>query len=82
MSTEQTRQIAKEAYVYGFPLVDNYRIQHSYFVDVDGPEYKGPWNQVHSTASVYTRRTRRCRPPTPTPRTRNWEQTSEPSRWC
>ncbi len=54
MSTEQTRQIAKEAYVYGFPLVDNYRIQHSYFVDADGPEYKGPWNQVHSTARLYT----------------------------
>ncbi|MGA5463858.1 DUF1254 domain-containing protein [Mycobacterium sp. NPDC050041] len=54
VSPEQTRRIAAEAYVYGFPLVDNYRIQHSYFVDVDGPEYKGPWNQVHSTARVYT----------------------------
>jgi hypothetical protein len=54
VSPEQIREIAKEAYVYGFPLVDNYRIQHSYFVDRDGPEYKGPWNQVHSTARVYT----------------------------
>ncbi len=54
MSPERVREIAKEAYVYGFPLVDDYRIQHSYFVDADGPEYKGPWNQVHSTARVYT----------------------------
>src|SRR3954463_12328748 len=54
MSPEQIREIAKEAYVYGFPLVDNYRIQHSYFVDAEGAEYKGPWNQVHGTARVYT----------------------------
>ncbi len=54
MPPEQIREMAKDAYVYGFPLVDNYRIQHSYFVDADGPEYKGPWNQVHSAARVYT----------------------------
>jgi hypothetical protein len=29
----EARAIAKEAYVYGFPLVDNYRIQYSHFVD-------------------------------------------------
>jgi hypothetical protein len=31
----ETRQIAKEAYIYGFPLVDSYRIQYDYFVDRD-----------------------------------------------
>jgi hypothetical protein len=25
----EARAIVKEAYIYGFPLVDNYRIQHS-----------------------------------------------------
>ncbi len=44
----------KEAYIYGFPMVDSYRIQHSYFVDVDNPEYKGAWNVPHSVARVYT----------------------------
>jgi hypothetical protein len=33
-------------YVHGFPLVDSYRIQYSYFVDRGGPEYKTPWNQI------------------------------------
>src|SRR5438132_4912275 len=46
--------IAKEAYVYGFPLVDNYRIQYSYFVDSKNPEFKAPWNQIHNTPRVYT----------------------------
>lgn len=51
---EEVRQIAKEAYVYGFPMVDSYRIQHAYFVDKANPQYKGDWNQTHSIARVFT----------------------------
>ena len=51
---EQARAIAKEAYIYGFPMVDNYRVQYSYFVDKEDPEYKGGWNEIHNTARVYT----------------------------
>lgn len=54
LSPQDGRAIARDAYIYGFPMVDNYRILHSYFVDRDGPEYKGGWNQVHNTARVYT----------------------------
>jgi hypothetical protein len=54
VTPEQARAIAKEAYIYGFPMVDNYRVMYSYFVDKDDPEYKGGWNEVHSTAEVYT----------------------------
>jgi hypothetical protein len=54
VSLEQTRAIAKEAYIYGFPMVDNYRVMYSYFVNKDDPEYKGGWNVIHSTAQVYT----------------------------
>ena len=41
----ELREIVKDAYVYGFPMVDSYRIQHSYFVDATNPELKGAWNQ-------------------------------------
>ncbi|AIY45880.1 DUF1254 domain-containing protein [Mycolicibacterium fortuitum] len=51
---QQVREIAKEAYTYGFPMVDNYRIQHSYFVDKNNPQYKGDWNQAHSISRVFT----------------------------
>jgi len=54
LALERARAIAKEAYIYGFPLVDSYRVQHAYFVDEDNPEYKGDWNQVHNTAGTYT----------------------------
>jgi hypothetical protein len=51
---EEARAIAKEAYVYGFPIVDNCRIQHAYWVDKATPEYKGPWNQIWNSARLYT----------------------------
>src|SRR5256886_9169987 len=50
----EARAIAKEAYIYGFPIVDNYRIQHSYFVDRQNPEFKAPWNQIVNIPRVYT----------------------------
>jgi len=40
ISPEDARGIAKEAHIYGFPLVDNYRILYAYFVDKNNPEYK------------------------------------------
>jgi hypothetical protein len=50
----EARAIAKDAYVYGFPLVDNYRIQYAYFVDRGNPEFKAPWNEIRHVARVYT----------------------------
>src|SRR2546423_1572198 len=54
VTAAEARAIAKEAYIYGFPMVDNYRIQHAYFVDSKNPEYKGPWNQIVNIPRVYT----------------------------
>jgi hypothetical protein len=50
----EARAIAKEAYIYGFPMVDSYRIQHAYFVDKNNPEYKAPWNQLRNFSRVFT----------------------------
>jgi hypothetical protein len=54
VSLAEARAIAKEAYIYGFPIVDNYRIQHAYWVDKTNPEYKGPWNQIWNSARLFT----------------------------
>lgn len=51
---DEVRSIAKEAYIYGFPLVDNYRVQYSYFVDKGGKEYRADWNTLANTARVFT----------------------------
>jgi hypothetical protein len=54
LTPEEARAIAKEAYIYGFPMVDSYRINHAYFVDAGNPEFKAPWNQINNTARVNT----------------------------
>jgi hypothetical protein len=54
ITPEEARAIAREAYTYGYPMVDGYRIQHAYFVDRGNPEYKGEWNAIHSVARVFT----------------------------
>jgi len=54
LTPAEVREIAKEAYVYGFPMVDSYRIQHAYFVDKTNPEYKGTWNTLINIPRVYT----------------------------
>jgi hypothetical protein len=54
LSPAEARAIAKEAYIYGFPMVDSYRIQYSYLVDTNDPEFKAPWNQIRNIARVYT----------------------------
>ncbi|MBX9844716.1 MAG: DUF1254 domain-containing protein [Xanthobacteraceae bacterium] len=50
----EARAIAREAVIYGFPMVDTYRVQHSYFVDRGGPEFKADWNRLVNNARVYT----------------------------
>jgi hypothetical protein len=54
ISPAEARAVAKDAYIYGSPMVDSYRIQHAYFVDRDNPEYKAPWNQICNMPRVYT----------------------------
>ena len=50
----EARAIAKEAYIYGYPMVDSYRIQHAYFVNHESPEFKAPWNQLRNIPRVFT----------------------------
>src|SRR3979490_510246 len=54
VSAAEARTIAKEAYIYGFPIVDNYRIQHAYWMDKANPEYKGPFNHIWNAASLFS----------------------------
>jgi hypothetical protein len=54
LTAEEARAIAKEAYTYGYPLVDGYRIQYAYFVAKDNTEYRGPHNVLFNSPRVYT----------------------------
>jgi hypothetical protein len=54
ITPDEARAIAKKAYIYGFPLVDNYRVEHSYFVDSKSPNFKAPWNHLKNIPRVFT----------------------------
>jgi hypothetical protein len=54
LSPNEARAIAREAYAYGFPMVDNCRVQYAYFVDRENPDYKAPWNQLCNIPRVFT----------------------------
>ncbi len=53
-SAAEERQIAKEAYIYGFPLVESYKTLYAQAVDKDGSNFKAPFNQIGNTANVFT----------------------------
>jgi hypothetical protein len=50
----EARAIATEAYTYGYPMVDSYRILNAYFVNRESSEFKAPWNQLLNIPRVYT----------------------------
>ncbi|MBM4092332.1 MAG: DUF1254 domain-containing protein, partial [Planctomycetes bacterium] len=54
LTPAEARAIAKEAYIYGFPLVDNMRIQYAYFIDKNDPDYKAPYNTLFNIPRVFT----------------------------
>ena len=50
----EAQQIAKEAYIYGLPLVLNYKTMYNYTGDTKSPEYKGEFNHLACEARVFT----------------------------
>jgi hypothetical protein len=52
--TNGSQTVAQQAYVYGFPMVDLYRIMFGYFIDAKSPAYKATFNTMFNTANVYT----------------------------
>ncbi|MDH3923844.1 MAG: DUF1254 domain-containing protein [Xanthomonadales bacterium] len=54
LTPAEVQVLAKEAYVFGFPMVMNYKTMWNYVLDKDGPEYKGPFNTISCEARLYT----------------------------
>jgi hypothetical protein len=63
ITPEDARAIAKQAYIYGLPLADSYRILYGSFVDKTNPEYKALWNQIRNLSRVYTHEDREVQTP-------------------
>jgi hypothetical protein len=54
LTPQEIQTIAQEAFIYGFPMVENYKTLYAYAIDESGPQYKAPFNVLYNTARVYT----------------------------
>lgn len=54
LSASDASAVAKEAYIYGLPMVVNYQTMHKQAIDTTNKDYRGPFNVVHSSKSVAT----------------------------
>ena len=46
--------LAREAYVYAYPMVENYLSLYQYAIDTTSDQYNGPMNEVANVARVFT----------------------------
>ncbi|MFK7697888.1 DUF1254 domain-containing protein [Pseudomonas caspiana] len=53
-NTQRIRDIAKEAYVFGTPMVDTYRVMYAFSIDTASSQYKGPFNSILNVPRVFT----------------------------
>lgn len=54
ITAAEAQAIAKEAYVYGVPMVSSYGTMFEFSINKNSPEYKGPFNSVLNIARVFT----------------------------
>ena len=53
-SLEETKAIAEEAYIYGFPMIAGYKALYQFNVDKSSSQYKGPFNEIVNYAKTFT----------------------------
>ncbi len=54
VTVEEARQIAKEAYLYGFPMATNYQTMYKQAIDTGNSDYRAPFNVLANSAGVAT----------------------------
>lgn len=51
---EQTKAIAEQAYLYGFPMIAAYKAMNEFNVDKASPQFKAGFNEVWNDAKTFT----------------------------
>lgn len=52
--SDQITTIAKDAFIYGYPIVDSHNVITKYALDKESGEYEAPFNQVGHNRNVAT----------------------------
>src|SRR5271165_1439900 len=51
---DEAKAIAEEAYLYGFPMIVNYKVMYEYAIDRSSGQFKAPFNTISNEARVFT----------------------------
>lgn len=54
LTPQEAQLIAKDAFIYAYPIVDSYRILFAFFLWPNNDEYKGPLNKLLGEARLFT----------------------------
>ena len=54
LTPQEARSIAKEAYIYAFPMAANYQTMYKQAIDKKSPDYRGDFNSLNSSKTVAT----------------------------
>jgi hypothetical protein len=54
LTAAEARAIARDAYVYGVPMVDQWKTMYAFSIDKTNPQYKGPFNSILNITRVFT----------------------------
>jgi len=52
LTPDEAKSIAEEAAIYGLPMLMNYSVLYQFAVDENSSQYKAPFNQISSMASL------------------------------
>ena len=50
----EAQAVAEEAYLYGFPMIVNYKVMFEYAIDRNSGQFKAPSNVISNEARVFT----------------------------
>ncbi len=53
-SIAETKAIAEEAYIYGFPMIAGYKAMYEFNIDKSSPQYKSGFNVIWNDAQTFT----------------------------
>ena len=52
LTPAEAQAVAREAYIYGFPIVESYRAMYASAIDSDGDGYQAPLNTLNNVGAV------------------------------
>src|SRR5215467_7266978 len=54
LAVRELQVVFEEAYLYGFPMIVNYKVMYEYAIDRSSGQFKAPFNVISSEGRVFT----------------------------